>query len=165
MSKPVAPTFWWLGSVEVVAQPESNIAPKLMSSHFFGDTFVIIIFTPRNLKGFEILKWSFDFSQSLFLKNLHLNQAFSFIQVINFKIYISLYKYERKEPAEKLATNQAHVFFLICSLGKHYRAYTYISNERLKVFQMICKWILNFVSQWKQMTEHDEGNQHPLYWF
>ena len=24
-------------------------------------------------------------------------------------------KYERKEPAEKLATNQAHVFFLICS--------------------------------------------------
>ena len=46
---------------------------------------------------------------------------------------------KEKNPTEKLATNQAHVFFLICTLGKYYRAYTCISNERLKVFQMICK--------------------------
>ena len=52
------------------------------------------------------------FSQSFFLTNMYLiNQAFSFIQVINFKIYISLYKYERKEPTEKLAADQTHVFF------------------------------------------------------
>ena len=46
---------------------------------------------------------------------------------------------KEKNPTEKLATNQAHVFFLICTLGKHYRAYTCISNERLKTFQIICK--------------------------
>jgi len=61
---------------------------------------------------------------------------------------------KEKNPTEKLATNQAHVFFLICNLGKHYRAYTCISNERLKTFQIICKWILNFASLSKQMTEH-----------
>jgi len=61
---------------------------------------------------------------------------------------------KEKNPLKSSLLTKHMYSFLICTLGKHYRAYTCISNKWLKVFQIICKWILNFASLSKQMTEH-----------